>query len=238
MKKNKLIIFGLLFFIGMLFSNEMYIQYLSYLDSNYYYVSFYPEDGQEMEMLEEIEQKAIEHDLQIFFLVEETKSIRNQQFEIYASDRVREYLEKEEQIYENKQGSLFSGNVTVKYRAYYDLGAETIHKYPESFKLIGEYNDMYSFKQELVDEYAGGFPHFDGYNSLRDIQGMVCTIWMIIALVILLVEYYFISLEKKEIFIRFTMGEGLVETLGKCILRDSLLMIVMFLIVAAFGYIV
>ncbi|MBP3338502.1 MAG: DUF1430 domain-containing protein [Lachnospiraceae bacterium] len=238
MKRNKLIIFGVLFFIGLLFSNEMYIQYLSYLNSNYYYVSFYPEDGQEMEMLEEVEQTAIKHNLQVFFMVEETKSTRNQQFQIYASDRVREYLEKEEKVYENRQGSLFSGNVTVEYNSFYDLNAETIQKYPEGFMLIGEYDDMYHFKQELIDKYAGGFPHFDGYNSLEDIQGMVCAIWLIIAVVILLVEYYFISLEKKEIFVRFTMGEGLKETLGKCILRDAVIMLSVFLIEAFFNYLV
>lgn len=238
MKRNKLIIFGILFFIGLLFSNEMYIQYLSYLDSNYYYVSFYPQDGKEMEMLEEVEQTAIKHNLQVFFLVEETKSSRNQQFQIYASDSVRTYLEKEEQIYENKQGSLFSGNVTVEYKSFYDLDEDTIHKYPAGFMLIGEYDDMYHFKQELIDEYAGGFPHSEIYNSLEDIQGMVCGIWLIIAVVILLVEYYFISLEKKEIFVRYTMGEGLKETLGKCILRDSVIILLLFLIEAFFNYLV
>ncbi len=238
MKKNKVIVFGILFFIGLLFSNEMYIQYLSYINSNYYYVSFYPENGKEMEMLEEVEQTADKHNLQVFFVVDETKSSRNQQFQIYASDSVRTYLEKEEQIYENKQGSLFSGKVTVEYKSFYDLDADTIRKYPEGFKLIGEYDDMYHFKQELVDEYAGGFPHFDGYNSLEDIQGMVCAIWFIIAIVILLVEYYFITLEKKEIFVRFTMGEGLKETLGRCMLRDAIIILSMFVIEAFFNYLI
>lgn len=238
MIKNKIIVFIMLFSVGILFTNEIYIQYLSYIDTNYYYVSFYPKYGQEEKMLQDVEQVAKENDLDVFFVCEETKSNRNQRFEIYSSEATREYLEQKEQIFENEHSSLFTGSVTVIYKPYYELDADTIHKYPEGFRLIGEYEDMYRFKQLLIDEYAGGFPHFDGYNSLEDIQGMVRMVWAVVILVVLLVEYYLVSVERKEIFVRFTMGESLTKILGLCIGRDSLLLLAVMFLVMTINYLI
>lgn len=232
MLRNKCIVFLMIFIVGVLFANELYIQYLSYTDSNFYYVSFYSQSGKEQKMLEDIEKTAKENNLKVFYVYETSNSIRNQKFVIYASDEVREYLESEEQIFENKQGSLFSGNVTIKYRPYNEIEAEMLNKKPDGFKLIGKYEDMYEFKVQLIDEYAGGFPHFDGYNSLGDIKGMIYMVWAMLSMIILLVEYYLISIEKKEIYVRFTVGESLLGVLRNCILRDSCLLVGIALIIA------
>lgn len=220
MIKNKLIVFFMMFFIGIVFANELYIQYVDSFDGVFYYVSFYPEEGKETEMLEAIEETAADNNLKVFFVDEDTESTRNQHFQIYANETVREYLEKQCQMFEGKQTSLFSGTITVDYYDYHEIPAKVIHAAPDGFRLIGEYENMYHFKQLLIDEYAGGFPHTDDYNSLEDVRGMLYGVWVIVALVILLTEYYLINVEKKEIFVRFTVGQPLLGTIGRCILRD------------------
>lgn len=229
MIRNKLIVLLLLFAVGVLFSNEMYIQYISNLDNSFYYVSFYPQYGQEKEMLKDIEDIGNENNLTVFFVHEKTKSARNQKYDVYTNDNGKEYLEKQAQVFEGEQSSLFSGDVSVKYYDYYEIDAEIIHAVPDGFRLIGEYEDMYLFKQALIEKYAGGFPHFDGYNSLDDVKQMLVTVWSVITLIILLLEYYWINVEKKEVFVRFTVGDSFWGSIFKCIFRDCTLVIASFL---------
>ncbi len=210
MRKVQIIIIVLLMFLGIVATGEFYISYV-YNFEDMATAKFYTNGYSKEEFLDEIYDKAAEHKVNICAISTITDSTYSTKKEIYCDDSFKQYLETSHYIYGGKHSGFLSGDVLIEYYNFKDIpydkldgGIDTVKYY-----LVGKLDDMNTFKDEVVDKYGGTYPVLDEYDALADSKEKVTTIWVILGLIIVILSYYTIQVNKKETVIKLTLGENI-----------------------------
>ncbi len=215
MKKVKYITSAILIIVVMVFIGEFYVLYLDSFDLNFSYVTMYlQKETSQQEMISDIQNAATNNDVGVFIVDRQVDSIFSTTMNIYGSEEVDNYLSEKSNIRQGEYKSVFLGNVTVEV---YSLNDINDISNLETYSLIGSKDDKITFKQDLIDKYAGKFPQPAGTND--EIPVMV-GIWLLVVFLILLMTLYEVALMKKEVVVRLVSGEQLSHFIMKNIIRD------------------
>lgn len=171
----------------------------------------------------------------IFKVRTQIHTLFSSEIDIYADDDIIQYLQDEYYIHSGVFDSIVSGKTQVNYHGFSEIPDELAVAEPE-FQLIGDMENMRNFKSELIDTYAGSFPHDSGYDSRSDSSMLVLTMWVISIVLTCFFTFYETVLMKKENFIRITMGESLFAIWVKYILIDLIYIVACFSVCSFITY--
>lgn len=118
-----------------------------------------------------------------------------------------------------------SGTAKITYYPFESLDKNIIKKYPDCFTLVGDYDDMVAMKKELIEKYGGCYPKSRDAGIYDDVRGVFYTVWGAIALLILFFYYFEFSIQKKEMFVKVTLGEKIELIILKGIMNDVFLVL-------------
>lgn len=180
-----------------------------YLDqyNDFYETTFYlPDDISGDAMLEELTEIANKNSIYIFKICERDDNVFSSSIDIYADDDMLKILAADYGITQGIYKSLFSGETTIRSHGFYEISEELL-KSDKTYYLYGDEDDMIQFKRELVDTYAGSFPKDDGFNALESYRSILIVAWLFAIVIVVLITVYDAISQKKENFVRLTMGE-------------------------------
>ncbi len=146
---------------------------------------------------------------------------------IYGTAGADEYIQDHFQIHEKSYPSLLSGTKNVVFHPLEDLIDHEDLTNISQYYLIGDKDDIYNFKDSLNGIYAGNFPQ-EGYDSSGKVN--IFLIWFLISIMLLFLSYYDVILQKKESYIRISLGERTSSIILKNITLDTLMYSVVFLV--------
>lgn len=174
-----------------------------------YVTSFYMQPGITKEqMLNDIEEVANKYQVGVIFWKSVAESNWVSQNILYVTAGMQQYLEQHYYLIEGMHNSVFSGKTHISFQEFSKISEKDLETYPEAYFLIGEKDNIISFKQDLVETYAGSFPYLDGSDSRKDSITLLLFLWGIVCFIIWCTTYYNIISTKKEYFVKLTLGES------------------------------
>ncbi|MGX9161943.1 DUF1430 domain-containing protein [Priestia megaterium] len=227
MKIFKFVISFIVIFIGMMIIGESKIFQVDNFYSEFTSTTLYLQpDTMEKEMKKDIINSAQKNQVEVFSFKRFPHSTYNIEINIYGTSNVKEYLEEHLNIMSKEYNSIFLGNININFSNLNDIkDIKDVH----DFYVIGSKSNIHEFKMDLIDKYAGNHPQ-EGYKN-NDIRNTILTIWFLVAVVILLLTFYEINKNKKELLVRIVNGAKISNIVLRNILLDSLVLISLFIIV-------
>ncbi|MBB3907805.1 hypothetical protein [Anoxybacteroides rupiense] len=227
MKAIKYIISFCIIFVGMLIIGESHIFYLDNFYTRFDHTTMYLQsDTTDEEMVQDILRSAERHKVDVFTFIRSPRSTFLTEFDIYGTSGVERHLNEQVQLSEREYMSLFLGSLRFTFHQLEDIPTmENVH----DFYVIGRDKQVYEFKMDLINKYAGNHPK-DGYVS-KESRNTIMSIWLLITSIILLLSYYDVILQKKENLIRISLGERISKIVWRNIVLDSFVLISLFVIV-------
>ena len=208
MRFIKYIVFCVLMTLGFVYNGELYIFYLDNVQENYYQTNFAFEEMADERTDNEIKYDfmtaAKKNDVDIFMIKSQTKSAYEKEITIYGTKGALESL-KNRGVKEQQVKSMFLGNVEVDIEPYENI--QDIKSYSTCY-LISEYNEyenLSNFKKDLINDYGGGFPRL--YGSEKETTRNILSVWIVIFLIIIGLNYYEITFKRKEVCLKIVLGE-------------------------------
>lgn len=214
----------LLTIIVLVFIGETYVWHISEFETKFSYVTFYMQKGTtQEEMLSDISHAADKEDVMVFVVDRKIESALLEKVRIYGTTGVKEYLKDDTDVCDGNFDSVFLGKSIVRIHHFKEIPDVTIEN---TYRVIGEKENVVRFKQDLVDKYAGAFPR-EGYQSFNSRLDIIL-VWGIVLVFFLLLTLFQVALIKKEMIIRLISGERLGEFVVKKILADIFFYLVIF----------
>lgn len=226
--KYIIIIFVLLFCTGI--TSEVYQNYLYVLNDEFYSTTFYLQrDTLAKNMLNDIQQCADEHNLYVFMIDKKSLSSHKTIIDIYANEQTTEVLDKEYMIRAGSFRSFFCGTTLINI-SNFDLIEQSLLEMNNTFYLIGNKEDMDSFKVDLVVKYAGSFPQEGGMHNLQYMKQMISVVWLIALFLIIFMTFYEISCQERENILRITLGESILKIVFQNFFMDTIFIAICYII--------
>lgn len=218
MKWIKISVFTLIMFISLIIMGESKMLFLDSFYSKFDSTTLYenPKFSND-DMISDIYISASKNNVEIF-TVEELNlgNFKNKKI-IYGTPNVEKYFNEKENMYDSVYKSIFSGEIEFEFK---ELSENPSIKYTPNFYGIGSHDAIKAFKMDLIDKYAGNHPIIGDRNNNELL--IILGIGMLMMVVILLFTMYEISMNKKEILIRISIGEDLNRYILKTGFIDSL----------------
>ena len=237
MKTSKYLLSIILISAAMLFIGEMYNWHLSEFEVRYPSVTFYSQKGVSQEnMIDDIIDAAEDNNIGVFVVERNIESYIYERIKIYGTSGMEEFIKDDAGIETKTYKSLFLGSI--------DVSLDSFEKIPdiskiETYRVIGDTDNIIKFKQTLVNKYAGSFPT-EGYEPF-DIEFYTIVVWTITFALIILCTLYQIILTKKEMVIRLISGENILAYIRKNIISEILyfgvIILILFIIWSRFMHI-
>lgn len=224
----KLLLIGMLLFIVSIIPGELFQGYLDQYN-DFYKTSFYlPENGSTEVMLNDLTETAKKHNIHIFKIYEREKNKYSVNLDVYTDENMAKVLANDYKISHGIYKSIFSGTAIINVHNFSDIPQKLIET-DEYYYLYGDSKDMIRFKKDLINVYAGSFPKDDGYNDLEYYTFKLITSWIFVLAILVLLSIYDVISQKKENFIRITMGEKAGVIYLKNVVLDSVYILSVFL---------
>lgn len=231
MKKIKFIISFILILLGFFITGESYQLYLDNFETSSYSTTLFlngSPNNTEQKMVEDITKASEQNSVQVFTIVSDVKSMLLSERRIYGTTGIDKYIQDHYQIQEKSYPSLLSGTKKVVFHPLEDLVNNEDLASISQYYLIGDKDDILNFKDSLNGVYAGNFPQ-EGYDSSGKVN--IFFVWFLISIVLLFLSYYDIILQKKESFIRISLGERTSSIILKNITLDTIMYSVIFFVI-------
>lgn len=226
LRKIKYIISFFVILLAFLFNGESFQYYVSNVESQYYSTTFYLQDYQKPEeMIEDIQDSGLRHHVNVFTVVDNVKNAHFTEKTFYCDEGSERYIKDKNGLADKNYISIFSGVTDVRFRPLEDL--EQVADVNEYY-LIGNPDDIQQFKTDLIDQYGGGYPQ-EGYEDHGILLSSIF-LWIVAGIVILVLSFYDIIYQKKENFIKISLGENVNLLILKNIIIDNLAYFAMFLL--------
>ncbi|MCG1023202.1 DUF1430 domain-containing protein [Sutcliffiella horikoshii] len=224
MKKIKYLMAFLFLSIASIFVGEFYIYYLDNFEEDFYHTEFYkPFDSSNEEMTEALLEAAEENEIILFTLERNVISTIKSEMTIYGEESAKKELERRGIQFRNNQ-SLLLGNMNVSYR---DFSTFEHKERGHDYYLAGDEENVVLFKQQLVDQFGGGFPRM---GAASNAEGIVFVFFSVCLLLILFLSYYEIQLLKKEFSVRVLMGADITRMIGRQVAADVMVFTFLYII--------
>lgn len=205
--------------IGFLIIGESFQFYLSNFESGFYHTTMYLQDyTTQSEMINDILNSSEHHNVEVFAIESHIESTLLNKITIYCTSGVEKYINTNLEIFQKKYHSIFTGTTQVDFRQFNKIpNIENVNNY----YLIGNAPNVEDFKVELINKYAGNHPKAGNVN--KESSRNIILIWSLIIIVILLLSFYDVIYQKKENYIRITLGERIGKIILKNIILDSII---------------
>lgn len=232
MKLFKYIISLCIIFVGMLIIGESRIFSLDNFYTEFANTTMYLQPNTtEKEMLNDILNSADKNKVEVFTFKKSSRSAFFTQYDIYGTKGVEKLINQHLNIFEQKYKSLFLGRINFSFYDFKKLrGIESIR----DFYITGSKKHIHKFKMDLINKYAGNHPK-EGYEN-TELRNTIVGIWVLITSIILLLTYFEVKLQKKEIFIQVSLGARISNIIWKNILLDSGVLLLLILFILYFLY--
>lgn len=225
MKKVRSLFIALLLLVPVFFQCDLFQLYLYDFDE-FYFTSFYlPADTAYEDMLQEIEERAKEYQVELIYWDEAYRSAYRSQFDIYCSKEMQEIFRDEWKISGGDYKSFFTGNSSIRFHELKELPLETMEASPNSFYLVGDKDRLIEYRNSLYEKYNSRFPKLGYPGALQSAKREHLLLWLGMILIVCLTTVYQVMKEKKEWFIRMTLGTSLTSIVRRNIAGDALVMI-------------
>lgn len=157
------------------------------MESQFYSTSFYLQDYQEpKEMIEDIKNSGLKHNVKVFTVVENFKNAFYTEKIFFCDGETQKNIKNNNDLEEKKYISVFSGITDIKFKPLEDLdNVISVNEY----YLIGNPDNIYQFKMDLIDKYGGNHPQ-EGYKD----NGTFLTslfLWIVAGIIILIKGKFF-----------------------------------------------
>ncbi|SMG07993.1 hypothetical protein [Paenibacillus aquistagni] len=222
MKKIKFVISFILILIGFFITGESYQLYLDNFETQNYSTTLFlngSPNNTEQKMVEDIKKAAEQNDVQVFTVVSDVKSMLLSERRIYGTVGTEKYIRDHFQIKGKSYPSILSGTKNIVFHSLEQLVQNEDLTSITQYYLIGAKDAVFNFKDSLNGVYAGNFPQ-EGYDSSGKVT--IFSIWLLISFVLLFLSYYDVTLQKKESFIRISLGERTSVVMFKNIALDTI----------------
>lgn len=207
---------------------EGYQLYLDSFENEYISTTLYlktKESNTEEKMISDILDASQKYNVEVFVATRYIENTFKSTLNIYGTENIKYYIENKSHIYEKNYRSIFLGSKNVNfYDLNYILDKENLN-YINEFYLVGSSNNIRNFKLNLMDNYAGNFPN-EGINNTYNTTVLFMAIISFSLMILLL--FFDIAFQKKEIFLKIALGESIKAIISKNIILDFIIHSIMF----------
>ena len=198
MRKVRGLFVALLLLVPVFFQCDLFQLYLYDFDE-FYFTSFYlPADTAYEDMLQEIEERAKEYQVELIYWDEAYHSAYRSEFDIYCSKEMQEIFRDEWKISQGDYKSFFTGNSSIRFHELKELPLETMEASPDSFYLVGDEEQLIDYRNSLYEKYNSRFPKLGYPGALQSAKREHLLLWLGMILIVCLTTVYQVMTEKKE----------------------------------------
>ena len=238
MKKIR-ICFALIYIIvAIIVTGEMYIYYASSFEDMTALEIDLEEIEQKKDVIQEIYMLAKEKDINICGISTKMSATYSVDKIIYCDQILKEYLENDYYIEDGIYNGLLMGSVQISYKDISEIPEEKLEKSASmvNFYCIGDDASIYSYVAELSKKYTVNPPYIDEYKSISSPIEMLTIIWGLVGVAIVILCYYQLELEKKEIIVKTTLGENINKIILTNILFEGVILLLFYASVFVFKF--
>lgn len=217
MKLLKYVLSFLILFVGLFIIGESHTFRLNNFYTPFISTSAYlAHNTTEEEMITDMLSAAERNEVEFFAYTRSTPNSMNTEYTIYGSSELQKYFEQELDIRPVQYKSMLLEDIQFKFKGFSSIeGLNKIH----DFYIIGDLKKSEEFKAEIVDKYGGSIPR-EGYQDHIS-EYLILSVWLLMIFVILFISYYDSLSQKREIVLRWTMGESIRKLYWKNVLMDT-----------------
>lgn len=232
-KSLKFVIVAIIISICTLMPGELFQLYLTQFDGDCYHINFaLPKNTEAEQMNSDLIQSAEKNNVIIFKVEKKSVSALESSIDIYAGKNALNHLNKNYQVTGGSFSSLLSGKTVIKTHDFIEAPASA---FSDEYTLIGTEEDMYKFKEDLADKYGGSNPKITGQSDKKELTVMYCGAWVMLILLCCLLTLYECAFQKKENFLRMSLGENIRRRILINILTDTAFISILFFVLKLVG---
>lgn len=228
LKTVKLFVCSLLILIAVTIGGDLFQDYLSHFEYSFDSTSMslpFKVNGEEM--TSELLQKAKEHNVCFFTIQRSYYGIYKSTIRIYFSDpAVMKEIEKRCNIKEQTYHSVFFGETIVTTDSFENSSNKLL---TGNYYLLGDSNDLLSFKLSLMQKYGGGLIK-EGYDPMND-RPLIILSWIIVLIVFSLLNLFEYFINHKQNALLISMGMSPAKLIIKNIAIDVSVILTVYLII-------
>lgn len=231
MKKVKYIISFFLLSLSLILNCELYQSYLESCTINFYYImaEYLPTDECEVNVCQAIKNKSNEYNVKPFAITKDVKSAFTSEITIYAENETAKALKDEYGIFQGEFKSIFSGKTTVNIKSMDEFTADENVPW-RNFYFVGEIENIVNLRENIEDD--GYFVSDSVLGEERNInQYAVIGVWVLVCVVLFLLTMLDIQFQKKENFVRISLGKAAGKLIIKNIIADLTVLVLMFMLI-------
>jgi len=217
MKKVKLIISFFALLLVFILSSELFQNYLSTFASQFNYFDL-SERTHRKEACSLVEQTAGENGVGVFSVSIFTNTAHSSKIDIYATEIAKQMLMKDYHIKEGLADSLFSGVTQINYKKFSEIADSSS---TERYYFTGTIERVRNIRNKVYESYAASYIHKEPNNG---VDWLILAVWILIAATLLLLTWFDIQFQKKENFIRVSMGAHCGTLVLKNIIMDMVVL--------------
>ena len=213
---------------------EMFQKHLdTFMDESYYVDYDYYGVAEREELIGNIQTVCEDNKVNVYALLKYSDGAGSYKIQIFADDMGKELLQ-QKGLKENCYKSLFSGNTTIEYSEFEKVKTE---QYIERFYFLGDKSNVKTAINDLF-ELAGKTRAKRNGEDLD--TKLIYAIWFVVFSFGCILTLFDISLQKKEVLIKISVGESIWRIIAKNVINDIAFIIIVYniakLIVSKFEY--
>jgi hypothetical protein len=213
MKRVRIILAILLILLGFIFSAELYQNYFRNFCGQFYYFELEEKENRKA-VAELLEKTANEKNIGIFAVTDNTDTALETEIDVYANEKAKKLLESKYDIQNGEFCSFFSGKTKLRFHLFSEIESnDTI----ETFYCTGTMDEVSSVKTAVNQKHATSYIH-KGYSDGNN--WMIWAVWGLIYCILFVLGWMVIQFEKKENFIKISMGESIKKIIMKNVITD------------------
>ncbi len=224
MKKIKYIISIFCFLLVFILTSELYQNYLSNFMDDFYYFSV-GEQNDSTEVYDLVAKLSNENNIGVFLVDYKTETTYSAKLDVYMNQKAKEELETKYNISDGIYKSLFSGNSEIHCYDYEELYTDGENL---KFYFIGDFEQIRDVRNTFNETIAAGYIHKNDSNT---ISWLIIAVWIVVLLCIIVLTWLDIQFQKKENFIRISLGMQMRKIVIKNIALDTIVYLGLFLVI-------
>ena len=217
MKKIKYIISILVFLLLLLFNGEFYQKHLDSFTEKFWYIDREYWEGEDWEeLISDVESLCSEYHIKFFTIFRQIDVHNNWTMLIYSNNEMKQELIQDYEIEQGIHSSVFSGQTTVKFESF---EAASNNKNIYRYYFEGKKENLLNVYTELNDKYGTSYIRQENNGGL---EWILTLLWLVFLIFIVLLTVFDMSFQRREAFIRLSMGSSKWKIVIDNIIKDTL----------------
>lgn len=215
-KRIKIVIFSFFVFLLFILNSEAYQKYLDSFMYKYKFIIFdYSDAGEWNDFCEDIISISEKNEVEVFAVSGLFDDHQTYHINIYASTEMQKIIETQNFVSPGVYESFVSGKTQVEMLEQKNIST---NHYIDRFYFYGTENDVLKVREEINNIY--------GVSSLKTEEQendnwIVSLEWLVVAIFVMLLTLFDIAFQKKEVFIRMSLGESVKKMVWNNIIKDT-----------------